>query len=199
MLSLGKLVTALAATSLGSSAVTLFLTAPKLRGILDKRKREGVIRLTDLYEDQDGVSNEELEKAYRVWPQKSITLFCAIAGTALSLASAVRTLIPDVDYTFLIGYWLFAGSWVCQKWCLLDLIIINANKRHRFSSYYNPYTSSSNALTFTISNARYSSSLLRSYSSSLCYFSFYFPTTTSKHSSRTWTGAYGVGKLVLPS
>ncbi|KAK6512549.1 hypothetical protein TWF481_001434 [Arthrobotrys musiformis] len=109
-LTLGQLVTTLASLALLAPAVSTFFIAPKVRGALDKRKREGSIRLTDLYEDEDGVVTEESEGQYSVRLQKSLVLLAAAAGTGCSYAASLRSMMHN-DFSFIIGWWVYTGAW----------------------------------------------------------------------------------------
>ncbi|KAK6333028.1 hypothetical protein TWF718_010852 [Orbilia javanica] len=109
-LTLGQLVTILASISFFAPAVSTFFLAPNVRGALDKRKREGSIRLTDLYEDEDGAVTEESEKDYSVRLQKALVLLAAAAGTGCSYAASLRSMIHQ-DFSFIIGWWGYTATW----------------------------------------------------------------------------------------
>ncbi|KAF3185496.1 hypothetical protein TWF225_005271 [Orbilia oligospora] len=109
-LTLGQLVTILASISLFAPAVSTFFLAPNVRGALDKRKREGSIRLTDLYEDEDGVVTEDSERQYSVRLQKSVVLLAAAAGTGCSYAASLRSMMHN-DFSFIIGWWGYTAAW----------------------------------------------------------------------------------------
>ncbi|KAK6538574.1 hypothetical protein TWF694_010153 [Orbilia ellipsospora] len=109
-LTLGQLVTILGGTSLLPAVISTVLLAPKVIGVLDKRKREGAIRLTEFYEDEDGTATEETEKAYSVRTQKWLVLLAAAAGTGCSYSSSLRSMIDD-DFSFIIGWWVYTGAW----------------------------------------------------------------------------------------
>ncbi|KAF3938774.1 hypothetical protein ABW19_dt0201520 [Dactylella cylindrospora] len=109
-LTLGELVTILAGISLLPAVVSSVLLFPKFHGVLDKRKREGAIRLKELYSDCDGTATEESEKEYSVRIQKSISIIAAAAGMGCSYASSLRSMMNE-DYSFIIGWWLYTGAW----------------------------------------------------------------------------------------
>ncbi|KAJ6256886.1 hypothetical protein Dda_8756 [Drechslerella dactyloides] len=109
-LTLGQLVTILAGISLLPAAVSTVLLAPKAHGALDRRKREGPIRLAEVYEDDDGAVTEESEKQYSVYRQKLVALIAAGAGVGCSYASSVRSMVHE-DYSFIIGWWTYTGTW----------------------------------------------------------------------------------------
>ncbi|KAK6527245.1 hypothetical protein TWF281_010433 [Arthrobotrys megalospora] len=109
-LTLGQLITILGSISLFAPTVSTFFLAPSVRGALDKRKREGPIRLTELYEDEDGAITESSEKEYSVRLQKSLVLLAAAAGTACSYAASLRSMMHD-DYSFIIGWWVYTAAW----------------------------------------------------------------------------------------
>src|SRR4051812_13086369 len=144
-LSLGQLVTILGGVSLGTAGISTFLLSPQIRGILDRRKREGAIRLTELYEDNDGVTTEEYEKEYVVRPQKTIALLAAAAGTGLSYAASVRSMINE-DFSFIIGWWVYTAAWVfffLGGGFLLKKRYSANPCIHRLSFYSQPYISNS--------------------------------------------------------
>lgn len=110
-LTLGQLITILASTSLAPAVASTVLLAPKIRSVLDKRKRAGPIHLKELYEDEDGVATELTESEYTVHIQKVVAIIAAIAGTACSYSSSVRSLVNE-DYSFIIGWWVYTAAWV---------------------------------------------------------------------------------------
>ncbi|EPS42193.1 hypothetical protein H072_3924 [Dactylellina haptotyla CBS 200.50] len=109
-LTLGELVTILGAISFLPTIISAFLLAPKAYGVLDKRKREGAIRLTELYEDEDGAATEETEKEYSVRLQKIIVFLAAAAGTGCSYSSSLRSMMHE-DFSFIIGWWVYTAAW----------------------------------------------------------------------------------------
>ncbi|KAF3909237.1 hypothetical protein ABW20_dc0104339 [Dactylellina cionopaga] len=109
-LTLGQLVTILASVALLPAVASTVVLAPRARVVLDKRKREGSIRLTELFEDVDGATTEESEKNYSVRLQKSLVLAAAAAGTGCSYASSLRSMMHD-EYSFIIGWWVYTGAW----------------------------------------------------------------------------------------
>ncbi|RVD86189.1 uncharacterized protein DFL_004478 [Arthrobotrys flagrans] len=109
-LTLGQLVTILASISLLAPAVSTFFLAPNVRGALDKRKRGVFIRLTDSYEDEDGVVTENSEKEYSVRLQKAVVLLAAAAGTGCSYAASLRSMMHE-DFSFIIGWWGYTAAW----------------------------------------------------------------------------------------
>ncbi|KAK6349334.1 hypothetical protein TWF730_010082 [Orbilia blumenaviensis] len=109
-LTLGQLITILGSISLLSPTISTIFLAPNVRGALDKRKREGSIRLTDLYEDDDGAVTEETEREYSVRTQKSLVLLAAAVGTGCSYAASLRSMMHE-EYSFIIGWWVYTAAW----------------------------------------------------------------------------------------